>query len=547
MKTTKTMKIKNNTGFTIIEMLIAMGCLSILCVVIFGLYEVSQKYTKETELRVESIIKSEGLVKGLIRKIETVFPVSVEIKENGINSVSGDEIMIDKFRYYLYPDANILNTTEYLLYYQPDYLNNPNYFVQIADGITKSKDDLDNDIDAFTIVPIPEENKVVAQNRIKWVDLTNLPFQRAFMSVYENAGQIYCFGGLDSSGARNEVRRYDIATNTWFDTIVGAADLLNPMPISLYDMASCVHGGRIYFFGGTTDGTTATNIVMFYNPSTNVWHTDTNHDGGHLRPLPKAVKGAGCGYLEVIDPITQRNVFRMYIFGGNNDGSTQIYDPIANGWLVEGLPMSFDNNVSQINAVKIYNYAVIFSGNKNGTSFSKIQFYKPKFNSALDTWGPQESTNWPTSDTLWRGDIITQVSNNIARWNYGAININDKLYVLGGKDYSNQMEIFHFYQEKINSTFVWDSKWVKAFNTEFIPREGGAVVSYQKKIYVIGGRQDSNYLDSMQVYNAGTKKTIQINFKVKKWEKRGLDTDPYDVLGKKFQKMDVLTNVSTSN
>lgn len=545
------MKTKNNYGFTIVEVMITMGVLLICYIVIFGIYKISQQYTKEAELQIESIIKSESLVKGLVRKIETTFPLSVQIKKNSVTNVSGDEIIVDNFRYYLYPDPTTINTTDYILYYQPDYFNNPNFIVPIAYGISKSKDKDGNDIDPFTVIPVPKENKVVVDNRVKWVNLSDLPFERAFMSVLVNADQIYCIGGLGSIGAINEIIRYDTTINTWNNTVVGSTDPLDFMPTPLYHMASCEKDGSIYFFGGTIDGSTPTNIVMSYNPSTNVWYTDTNN-GGSLQPLPKPVKGAGCVYLEIIDPATLERKPRMYIFGGTIDGSTQIYDPVQNAWLTEGIPMSFDNNVSQIQAIQVYNYMVIFSGNKNDSAFSKIQYYKPEYNSALDTWAPLDAQNWPFTNTIWEGATMTSLPNNTARWNYAAINVNDKLYILGGNNHLSKINIFHFYQEKINNDFLWKNRWItipnKAFdsNNEFISREGANIGYYQGKIYVIGGRDGTNYLRTVQVYDVGTKKTIQINFKIKKWEKRIIN-QPYDVEKKVFRQMDVLINISTSN
>lgn len=86
-------------------------------------------------------------------------------------------------------------------------------------------------------------------------------------AAYDGVGYIFVFGGYDSAGLRTaNVSRYDIATNTWSDTIV--PDM--PFP---RNGAGAVLGadGRIYVIGGSDGAPTNTTFIL--DPSSLTWST----------------------------------------------------------------------------------------------------------------------------------------------------------------------------------------------------------------------------------------------------------------------------------
>jgi N-acetylneuraminic acid mutarotase len=69
--------------------------------------------------------------------------------------------------------------------------------------------------------------------------------------------------GTDPSGIVADVQIYNTATNAW------SAGLSFPTGIEW--PSSAVVKNVLYVFGGTTDGSAATNAVWAYNPKTNAW------------------------------------------------------------------------------------------------------------------------------------------------------------------------------------------------------------------------------------------------------------------------------------
>lgn len=84
-------------------------------------------------------------------------------------------------------------------------------------------------------------------------------------AIYAIGGRMVT-GGPCSGGALASVERYDIDTDTW--------SFVASMPAPRSDLAAQTMGGKIYVFGGCTQGgPTVVKDVNVYNPVTDTWST----------------------------------------------------------------------------------------------------------------------------------------------------------------------------------------------------------------------------------------------------------------------------------
>ena len=110
-----------------------------------------------------------------------------------------------------------------------------------------------------------------------WATLSPMPTARAGLGAAVVGDAIFAIGGRTggspcTGGALANVERYDIAADTW--TAVA------PLPMALSDVAAIDHGGRIFVFGGCTNGGVRVATVSIYDPTTDSWSSGA--------PMPRA-------------------------------------------------------------------------------------------------------------------------------------------------------------------------------------------------------------------------------------------------------------------
>ncbi len=118
-----------------------------------------------------------------------------------------------------------------------------------------------------------------------WVRMADMPTPRNHLGGAAVGGAFYAIGGQlgqeAAANVRNEVDRFDLATNTW----TRVADL--PTPRSHITSATFAYEGKIYVIGGETKAFTQQKSVYVYDPTTNVWSAIDD------LPLPRSTMIAG--------------------------------------------------------------------------------------------------------------------------------------------------------------------------------------------------------------------------------------------------------------
>lgn len=184
-----------------------------------------------------------------------------------------------------------------------------------------------------------------------WSAMPNLPGALGGASAQLINGKIYLAGGLDDTGAsRTSLAIFDIASNSWSN---GAA-MTNARDLA----ASAVVGNKLYVFGGRqrlADGTVvseAQTSVEIYNPSTDSWSNGT--------AMPRGRRDFAIGHINN----------RLQIIGGDNGNrlfnEVDEYNPGLNTW------SQLDNTttVRQGTSYGTLNNLVIISGGSDTSGVS---------------------------------------------------------------------------------------------------------------------------------------------------------------------------------
>jgi len=152
-----------------------------------------------------------------------------------------------------------------------------------------------------------------------WTVLAPMPTGRTGLAAAVVGDAIFAIGGRKAIGGPcsgqpvGTVERYNIAANTWTTAA--------PLPARRSDIGAIAHGGKIYVFGGCTNGfSTVSHAVEIYNPVTGTWAKGA--------PMPTARAGFyGVG-------IVGGNI---YVMGGINaagrpSAANEVYNIAHNTW-----------------------------------------------------------------------------------------------------------------------------------------------------------------------------------------------------------------------
>ncbi len=184
---------------------------------------------------------------------------------------------------------------------------------------------------------------------LTWTSLaTSVPISRSCIAYINVGGNdyIYHFGG--GAGAQlSEVRRYDVAANTWTNT--GFA----PIPSGMSAAAAVTIGDKIYIFGG--ENAAGLGRTYMYDPVANTWTTKANM----LTPVTDAL---------VVKLVTEDYVY--VIAGGNGlfgtvvSNAVQLYNVATNTYTAA---TSYPVSVAMLGG-GILNYTIIAAGGWTGTT-----------------------------------------------------------------------------------------------------------------------------------------------------------------------------------
>jgi N-acetylneuraminic acid mutarotase len=274
-----------------------------------------------------------------------------------------------------------------------------------------------------------------------WTFRASMPTPRYNFAIVEYQNKIYCIGGyIANASSRTGTTRtginevYDPSTDTWENK--------TPMPTPRSDLQANVVNGKIYLIGGFITNTTSralystTSLNEVYDPATDTWTQKA--------PSPQMVYDYALAALDE----------KIYVLCGSNDAGhttkNQIYDTQTDIWSTGSSAPTYFMHGSAVATVGIFSPERIYVFNKPATNMASgpvpvysNQIYDPK----TDTW--TTGADMPTE-----------------REYFGAVNVNDTIYVVGGQT---------FYYPDLES---WSSgPYVTAHATveQYIPLEYGTI------------------------------------------------------------------------
>lgn len=287
----------------------------------------------------------------------------------------------------------------------------------------------------------------VGEPESMWVSAANIPQAEGRFGLVLVDDLIYLIGGETSDGVSGEVSAYDPKHDSWSSI----SDKPNPAA----NITAVALGGKIYIPGGSDADGNPLRVLDIYNPEDSSW-TSGAQIPVHLTAY------AAAGWQD-----------KMYVFGGWNGtsytDSAWVYDPESDRW--ESLPpMPTSRGFA---AAAVTNNKILVIGGYDGRKeYATCERFDPE----VKTWSACASMSAP------RGGLgVTVVAGHV--------------YAIGGG-----WESFVTFSERYNpNADAW-------YNVETpLLLVGGewrnmGVVATGTRIYIMGGWQQSRYLNINQVY-----------------------------------------------
>jgi DNA-binding CsgD family transcriptional regulator len=277
-----------------------------------------------------------------------------------------------------------------------------------------------------------------------WLSSRPMPGERAGMASAAVGLNLYLIGGETAEGVTGTVVVYDIGSRLWHT--------VESKPTGVADVSAAVLFGEIYVPGGRLATGEPTDVVEAYSPTNNAWRP--------VADLPRPIAGG----------LTLADHSSLYLFGGW-DGETALadsylYDPTNGRWRPIA-PMSQPRAWAAGGIIGNRPYVV---GGFDGESELDLCQYYEVIEDA-----------WHDCPPLLQ-----------ARGKAGAAVLLNKLYVVGGGEAADS-EVYDA------ETQTWT-----ALNTPMLDDRPGwtslAVTTVETRIYVLGGRSESEILPTNYVY-----------------------------------------------
>lgn len=293
-----------------------------------------------------------------------------------------------------------------------------------------------------------------------WVEKTSAP---SASSNYVNVvGKFYSPASCWWGSCQGDLI-YDPVSDSW------AATIRNPRNRYGFGLQSL--GGKVYILGGVWFGGYESNAVDEYDPSTDTWSEKASMNYSRQQPYSfiinnklYALYGTGCS--------SSSNACSVNV--------NEEYDPATNIWTIKNSPPWRDIFSAPFRPVVI------------GTKMHELNIVSWGTNSGNDHWGYDQLTDTWTA----KAKIPQPLSG------FTAVPFNEKIYVFGGylqKDCpTNQRCIYDMY----NLTQVYDlltDSWSNKTPMNFPRGDAGGVI-IKDKIYIIGGHDWSTWDTIPDVY-----------------------------------------------
>jgi len=302
---------------------------------------------------------------------------------------------------------------------------------------------------------------VKAQRADSWASLAPMPTPRTGLGVAAVNGKIYAIGG--SNGASLTVNEeYNPQTNTW--------TIKAPMPTPRSSFAIFVYQDKIHVVGGKIDSMTPTNIHQVYDPKNDTWEN---------LPTAQALRASGFAGNIVND--------KAYVISGSpsyappwaNYDINNVYDLTFGNWSINTpIPTAVYHYASAVLDNKIFVIGGYQIGLKNG-GYDLNQIYNP------------ENDSWSLGSP-----IPVSVSGAGCVATTGAFSPR-RIYVIGGFETP-----LGYAGSRTNLNNVYDpsnDQWSTGVSLPSNRSQFG-LVEVDGKLYAIGGFDDNNYLSLNQKY-----------------------------------------------
>ncbi|MFH1613389.1 MAG: kelch repeat-containing protein, partial [bacterium] len=335
---------KNKTGFTLIELSIAMGILSLLFIGVFGFYSLYYQGLNTASNQVEIVGDAETVMYSLNDRVRNVPAATITIFGDGGTYISGRRLRVNDEEYYFEGYRYIENGTEVITnpgnddYYRLVY--NPDVFSVIQNSrilVNRTKKVIKPDSSYYQFFELDKLYSEVSvdSKRTNWITLLSLSNGVHGMAYGEFTNQIYILGGRRGGADLDEVWRFDPSTEVWSNLTPSSVNL-SPMPITASGMSCCFYNNGIWVLGGGVNGAPSNKVMVYYPyPSGNNWVQDTSSGGDDIVSLPITTTYAGACMINLSE--TETPHIRIYVFGGfdvNDIGQTivQAYDFNTHTW-----------------------------------------------------------------------------------------------------------------------------------------------------------------------------------------------------------------------
>jgi len=276
-----------------------------------------------------------------------------------------------------------------------------------------------------------------------YIEMANMPRERAFFEAYSHSGFIYCFIGITapftSNSYEHNVYRYDVAADQWdnidslqfagngvysaqigdnvyfaggagasgirdsvfrYNIVNGQTDTLAPLPAPFVTGKAFNNSGQFHLLGGH-NGSAPTDINLVYDPNLDLWTS------GLMLPIRLE---RHC--LARIDSLA-------FMIGGRTGGSSAtnvnlVYNINASSFSFRAnLPVAVMDAACAILNGEIYIFGGRLNVPPNNDLTDSVQIYNP----LTDTWRFGPSIPFPNS-------------------NMSAVTFGDAIYLMGGWDWT---------------------------------------------------------------------------------------------------------------
>lgn len=154
-----------------------------------------------------------------------------------------------------------------------------------------------------------------------------LPVALAYLTAVSYGGEIYVFGGLDSTAhSVNTVRIYNPGAATGSRWSTGS-----PMSLARAQAAGVVLNSKIYVAGGWDHGSTVLDALDIYDPSTDSWASGPNMPVAFSSPAGTALDGRFF-FLPADEKVSSSYPNTNYTVGS----VAYSFDIVENRWIEEG-------------------------------------------------------------------------------------------------------------------------------------------------------------------------------------------------------------------